>query len=204
MTVSLAAVTGANGWSVTNAGNTTGISITGSAAADLLTGGSGNDTINGGAGNDSLAGGAGVNTLNGGAGNDILVGSNGTDRFVGGAGSDQIQIGSLAAVLQYDSTSDFGDVVSYLHTQPTLQDKFDMRNLFRAAAPSFKGTTAADAFTQGYLSIVAGTLGNTTSTLMFDADGKASPGTATVVATLLGTSNGAGVTSITTNMFQVR
>ena len=203
-TVNLASAMGPNGWTVTNAGNTTGLSITGSGSADSLTGGSGNDSISGGAGNDILAGGAGSNILNGGAGNDTLIGSNGADRFIGGAGADQVLVGSLAAILQYDAASDFGDVVSYLHTQATLKDTFDMRNLFKTAAPSFKGTTAADAFTQGYLAIVAGVAGNTASTLMFDADGKAGAGASTVVATLLGTSNGAGVSSVTSSMFQVK
>jgi Ca2+-binding RTX toxin-like protein len=59
-TVNLTAATGANGWSVSNAGNGTGVSLTGSAKDDTLVGGSGNDTLSGGLGADQLTGGMGA------------------------------------------------------------------------------------------------------------------------------------------------
>ena len=74
--INLSAATGSNGWTVTNDGNSTGVSLTGSAGANVLTGGSGNDLLNGGAGNDTLTGGAGADTLTGSTGNDTFVYTN--------------------------------------------------------------------------------------------------------------------------------
>jgi len=62
--VNLADASGANGWSVSNAGNSTAVSLTGSANAD---------TLIGGAGSDSLTGGAGIDTIDGGADNDVAL-----------------------------------------------------------------------------------------------------------------------------------
>ena len=53
--VNLAATMGGNGWSVSNAGIATGITLTGSSYADTLTGGSAEDIISGGAGDDVLS-----------------------------------------------------------------------------------------------------------------------------------------------------
>ena len=61
--VNLVAATGANGWSVGNAGYATAVSLTGSANADRLVGGTGADTLSGGAGSDSMDGGAGNDLL---------------------------------------------------------------------------------------------------------------------------------------------
>ena len=88
--VNLAAATGSNGWTVTNAGYGTGVTFVGSAAANTLTGGNGNDTLTGGNSSDTLTGGSGNDTLTGGAGNDTLTGGNGIDTFVVDAGTDTI------------------------------------------------------------------------------------------------------------------
>jgi Ca2+-binding RTX toxin-like protein len=50
---------GSHGFTVSNAGNATAVTLVGSGLADTLIGGSGNDTLTGGAGNDILTGGAG-------------------------------------------------------------------------------------------------------------------------------------------------
>ena len=95
----LAAATGTNGWSVSNAGQARAVTLTGSGKADLLTGGEGHDslignagadTLTGGAGNDTLLGGAGMDSLIGGTGNDVLTGGSEADRFVVDAGEDMI------------------------------------------------------------------------------------------------------------------
>jgi hypothetical protein len=99
--VSLAAATGANGWTLYNSTNGANVTLTGSAKADLLYGGTGNDILNGGAGddtlygdpgNDSLDGGAGNDNLIGGAGNDILFDIQGTNTIDGGAGIDTLHV----------------------------------------------------------------------------------------------------------------
>ena len=94
-TVSLAAATGLNGWTVTNAGNATGVSLTGSANADNLTGGTGNDT---------LIGGTGADTMSGGAGNDTFIFNSqaeltgATHLIDGGTGTDTLKLAFNATV----------------------------------------------------------------------------------------------------------
>ncbi|WP_338699118.1 VCBS domain-containing protein [Bradyrhizobium sp. 26S5] len=93
-----AATAGIFGWTLTNAGNSTGVTLTGSAGADLLTGGTGNDTLIGGVGNDVLTGGAGNDTMTGGANIDSFVVDAGTDTItdLGAGGSDSLQVSSGA------------------------------------------------------------------------------------------------------------
>jgi VCBS repeat-containing protein len=71
--INLGSATGASGWTLTNSGNATGVTLTGSANADVLTGGSGNDTLVGGAGNDSLTGGTGNDTFTVASGTDTIT-----------------------------------------------------------------------------------------------------------------------------------
>ncbi|MFN9988595.1 MAG: beta strand repeat-containing protein, partial [Pirellula sp.] len=71
--LNLSAATGANAWTLTNSGNSTGVTLTGSATADTITGGTGNDTLVGGAGNDLLTGGAGNDTFTVDSGSDFIV-----------------------------------------------------------------------------------------------------------------------------------
>lgn len=177
--------------------------ITGNDAGDRLDGGAGNDTLYGGAGADYLIAGSGINVVYGAGGADTLVGSTGTDRFVGGAGADTIIEGSNASILEYDSIADFGDTITNLHTSGALKDTFDLHTLFVNAARNFAGLTGADALAAGYLSIVGGTDGNTSTYLMFDADGKAGVGSSVLVAQLSGTSDGMGHSTVTSGMFRV-
>ncbi len=84
--VNLATVT--SGWTLTNSGNATAVTLTGGGQADTLIGGTGADTLVGGGGNDSLVGGGGNDSLSGGTGNDTLIGGAGTDTLIGAAGND--------------------------------------------------------------------------------------------------------------------
>lgn len=67
---------GSKGWTITNAGNKTGINFVGSLNNDTLVGGAGADVLNGGKGNDWLVGGDGADTFEfdtSGWGNDVIV-----------------------------------------------------------------------------------------------------------------------------------
>ena len=77
----LVAATRANGWSVSNAGNATGVYLTGSDNADRLVDGAGNDTLDGHFGNDSLTGGTGIDLFHIWAGTDTVtdLGNGGAD-----------------------------------------------------------------------------------------------------------------------------
>ncbi len=79
--VNLAAATGSSGWTVTNAGNATAVSLIGSTNADTLGGGNGNDT---------LTGGAGIDTFQVTAGSDVI-----TD--LGQGGADVVSVATAAA-----------------------------------------------------------------------------------------------------------
>jgi len=80
--INVGSATGASGWTITNSGNATAVTLTGSANADVITGGTNADTLVGGAGNDSLTGGTGNDTIDGGVGNDILDGGEGSDTYL--------------------------------------------------------------------------------------------------------------------------
>jgi S-layer protein len=114
-------VTGNNGLTLTNTGNTaitefdaSGVVANGTAdtAANLaVTFTSDNDTasatvtIKGGAGNDVLTGGAAKDTIIGGAGDDTINGGTGIDTLTGGAGSDTFVMAKVAA--NRDTITDF-------------------------------------------------------------------------------------------------
>lgn len=176
----------------------------GGSGNDILIGNNSADQLYGGAGNDTLYAGAGISTLYGGDGIDTLAGTTGKDRFVGGAGADRITVGSGISILEYDQTTDFGDVVSNLHTRVGAKDVFDLHTLFANSARAFAGLTGADAVAAGYIQLIAGTNGNTSSYLMFDSDGRTGAAAAQLVATLNGTSDGFGHSTVTSDMFQVR
>ncbi|CCI32788.1 putative Hemolysin-type calcium-binding region [Microcystis sp. T1-4] len=86
--INVASATGTSGWTLTNSGNATAVTLTGGGQADTLIGGTGNDTLIGNAGADSLTGGGGNDSLSGGTGNDTLIGGAGTDTLIGAAGND--------------------------------------------------------------------------------------------------------------------
>jgi Ca2+-binding RTX toxin-like protein len=86
--INVASATGTSGWTLTNSGNATAVTLTGSANADTLIGGTGADTLVGGNGNDSLTGGAGVDTFNVAAGTDTISDlGNGVDILLVAAGA---------------------------------------------------------------------------------------------------------------------
>ena len=86
--INVASATGTSGWTLTNSGNATAVTLTGSANADTLIGGTGADTLVGGNGNDSLTGGAGVDTFNVAAGTDTISDlGNGVDILIVAAGA---------------------------------------------------------------------------------------------------------------------
>jgi Ca2+-binding RTX toxin-like protein len=98
------ATTGSKGWSVSNAGHASAVSLRGSVNADTLTGGLGADSLTGGDGRD---------TLSGGAGNDTLMGGLGKDAMTGGAGAD---------VFRYASAQEGGDrIIDFTPGQDWLE-----------------------------------------------------------------------------------
>jgi Ca2+-binding RTX toxin-like protein len=110
-----AAAPGLGLWSLTNAGNATGVRFTGSVNADALTGGEGNDTLLGGGGGDtlsgnggtdSLSGGGGNDSLNGGADNDTLLGEADEDSLTGGVGDDRMTGGAGTDRFAVDAGTD--------------------------------------------------------------------------------------------------
>ncbi|MCQ1766605.1 VCBS domain-containing protein [Neorhizobium galegae] len=109
--ISVTNAVGANGWTLTNDGNSTNVSLTGSSKADTITGGSGNDTLRGGSGNDTITGGGGNDTIIGGGGGDTLTGGAGSDTFVIAAGDSTPQIGGInsdGTITGYDIITDWG------------------------------------------------------------------------------------------------
>ncbi|MFO0013051.1 MAG: DUF4347 domain-containing protein, partial [Planctomycetota bacterium] len=86
--INVGAATGSAGWTLTNSGNATAVTLTGSANADVITGGTNADTLVGGAGNDSLTGGAGIDTFTVDAGTDTIADlGNGVDILTVSAGA---------------------------------------------------------------------------------------------------------------------
>jgi VCBS repeat-containing protein/probable HAF family extracellular repeat protein len=61
--IDMSAAGGTTGYTISNAGNGTGVTLTGSTFADVITAGSGGSTINGGGGADTLTGGSGNDTF---------------------------------------------------------------------------------------------------------------------------------------------
>ncbi len=166
--------------------------LLGGAGHDDLYGGRGNDTMEGGTGNDWMSGGYGADTMNGGdgddhmfgygerggswndvgdvmnggAGNDFLYGEGGDDVLNGGAGYDQLSGGAGADRFVF-THADRTDMISGFNAAEG--DKIDVSALLDSLT-SFKGTTAQEAFSQGYLYLVQDQ-GKTT--LYVDRDGGA-------------------------------
>jgi Ca2+-binding RTX toxin-like protein len=94
-TVDAAGLTGGNASiSVSFAGNSKEVTVTGSDGNDIIVGSAGASTLTGGAGNDAITGGAAVDTIYGGDGNDTIIGAGGADVIDGGAGVDNITGGA--------------------------------------------------------------------------------------------------------------
>lgn len=133
--ISVAGAAGAGGWTLTNAGNGIGVTLTGSANADTLIGGTAGDTLVGNIGADILTGGAGGDTLQGGTGGDsYLFGlTDGTDvinELGSGSAGDSITItgaGALSSLNFFDSstTAAAGDlVINFAGQQITVSNQY--------------------------------------------------------------------------------
>jgi Ca2+-binding RTX toxin-like protein len=72
-TVDLTLAQGSHGWTVSNQGNRSDVTITGSAQNDTLIGGAGRDSLNGGAGDDTLTGGDGADSFDCNSGYDTIT-----------------------------------------------------------------------------------------------------------------------------------
>jgi len=123
---------GSKGWTITNAGNKTGINFVGSLNNDTLVGGAGDDVLNGGNGNDWLVGGDGADTFEfdtSGWGNDVIVDFHqGTDHlnFIGStlsaADVKEYHVG-LNTVLKYGTS--FITLVGVQDVNPTTDIWFN-------------------------------------------------------------------------------
>ena len=153
-TVDLTAVTGTNGWTITNSG--AAASISGSTAADTITGGTGNDTITGGAGNDTLTGGAGSDTFNVDSGTDTItdLGAGGVaDILVVSANNAKAIATITGTFVPTSATSNSGTASINANgntvdlTAVTGTNGWTITN--SGAAASISGSTAADTITGG-------------------------------------------------------
>jgi Ca2+-binding RTX toxin-like protein len=97
-----------------NANQTGGTALNGTANDSIIYGAGGNDQINGLGGNDTLFGGTGNDTINGGTGNDRILGGAGTDSLTGGTGADTF-------VFRVGESGSF-NVFTLLNGQDTVQD----------------------------------------------------------------------------------
>lgn len=116
--------------------------------ADSLSGGDGNDKLYGGGEGDQLYGNFGHDILDGGTGSDVLDGGYGWDTMTGGAGRDLFVYSEHAtgAYADLDTITDFDG-------NPFSGDMIDLRQLFDKFT-NFAGTTADQAWAQGYLYFV--------------------------------------------------
>lgn len=124
--------------------------LIGDAGNDTMRGGDGDDTLEGRAGDDRLEGGTGNDILKGGDGNDTLVGGSGADVMVGGAGRDTFVVsGGGYYYGGIDRVTDFqvGTGAYY-----STFDRIDLREAL--ASSTFTGSTAYEAYQQGYLYFV--------------------------------------------------
>jgi Ca2+-binding RTX toxin-like protein len=71
--IDVSAAIGNNGWTITNEGNATGVTIGGSAQNDFLEGGDAIDLLGGNGGDDTIIGGANADILTGGLGIDTFI-----------------------------------------------------------------------------------------------------------------------------------
>jgi len=137
-----------------NAGND---SIWGSNGNDIVEGSEGDDRVEGGAGQDFVSGGAGNDTVRGGDDADILDGGAGSDRIDGGKGMDTLTGGEgrdffVAGPddVAWNAHSHAWDVITDFNPYgSTDRDCIDLRLIMDQT--SFTGTTAQEAYEQGYL-----------------------------------------------------
>ncbi len=127
--------------------------------ADRMWGGTGNDTMFGGNGTDQLTGDAGIDRLLGGNGDDYLNGGADADFLRGGNGRDMFgftEIGGVSAyngVVAFDTVRDFQFVTNA--NQSFSGDWIYLSPLFDQYT-NFTGSTAKQAYDQGYLKLTDG------------------------------------------------
>jgi Ca2+-binding RTX toxin-like protein len=124
--------------------------LEGSEGDDRVEGGAGQDFVSGGAGNDTLKGGDDADIVDGGAGSDRIEGGKGVDTLIGGEGRDFFmsrpdEVVWHAHSHQWDVVTDFNPYGS------TDRDCIDLRLILDQT--TFTGTTAQQAYDQGYLSL---------------------------------------------------
>jgi Ca2+-binding RTX toxin-like protein len=124
--------------------------VYGGGGNDYLDGGAGNDYVHGGYGNDTVAGGDGNDEVYGGFGADVIYGDGGSDILGGGAGRDLFVFTERPIQGYYYSERD--KIVDF-NGNPFSGDKIDLRQLFDKYT-NFTGTTADQAWAQGYLYFV--------------------------------------------------
>lgn len=152
---------------VTNAVETTPLTLYGTSATDSLQGENGNDLLYGNAGNDVLRGEIGNDKLHGGTGRDILTGGSGFDIFVFDT--------KLSVKSNLDKIADFNVKYDTIHLS---------RKIFSKIAK--KGVLSKDAFCIGDKANDAAdriVYNAKTGVLSYDADGSGT-GAAVQIATL--------------------
>ncbi|MFO0455309.1 MAG: Ig-like domain-containing protein, partial [Planctomycetota bacterium] len=121
--INVSATSGSSGWTLTNSGNTTAVTLTGSLRPDTLVGGTGADTLFGGGGNDLISGGDGNDTLNGASGIDTISGGMGDDTLIGGGENDTLtgDAGNDTFTVDFgtDTITDLGNGVDILNVSAT-------------------------------------------------------------------------------------
>ena len=154
--VNLEAVSGPNGWSVSNAANSGVVTLVGSSSADVLTGGSGADFITGGGGNDQLTGGLGIDRFIVQLGADMLtdLGAGGADVLLVSAGA-KLQA-TLASAWIASAESGNSGIVNLVTAgfdvnlnAATGTFGWNVSNNGYAAAVSLRGSGKADLLTGG-------------------------------------------------------
>lgn len=151
-------------------GNDDDNKITGNQRDNILSGGAGNDRIAGGTGNDRLLGEDGADVLLGEDGDDLLIGGLGGDRLTGGAGADRFRFENA------------GQGVDVINDFSVGEDKIEFsRSGFGLSLPI--GALSANNFVLGSAAADANDLfiyDSATGKLLFDSNGSASGGVATL------------------------
>jgi Ca2+-binding RTX toxin-like protein len=139
-------------------GNNGNDSIWGSNGNDIVEGSEGDDRVEGGAGQDFVSGGAGddtvrgnddADTLDGGAGSDRMDGGKGQDTLTGGEGRDFFM--ASPDDVAWNAHSHQWDIITDFTPGGWPRDCIDLRLIMDQT--SFTGTTAQQAYDQGYLSL---------------------------------------------------
>jgi Ca2+-binding RTX toxin-like protein len=123
--------------------------VEGSEGDDRVEGGAGQDFVSGGAGNDTVRGNDDADILDGGAGDDRMDGGKGQDRLTGGEGRDYFI--ANPGDLSWNAHAHAWDVITDFTPGGWPRDCIDLRLIMDAT--TFTGTTAQQAYDQGYLKL---------------------------------------------------